>query len=386
MADLSSRLKLFVSVDVSGSTAIKNRRNHSVTLDIFEQRKAAISSYLEKAAITAEGDSISLDDPNFIRMVFSDRSAEDLDYGGILQALYLDFNDQFEAKVEELLQDSNRHLWKFLGDELIYAFDILNRTQLFDIIKVFLKTIHSVDQPYITKHSIRLKGSAWVAGFPVRNRIVSFPTFSRSVEHDGIEQESVVHADYLGPDMDTGFRIGKYTHPGLLSVSMELLELILGTPPCRNCNDFRIKVVGWRSLKGVWDDLPYPIIWLDLSKNYVDSQDGVVHGTNHNHTYPLWRVASDDMIAEWLKPQSSSQVLQDILSETRRSLPKHLGLEIPYIVPEDGKAKIPHSHQKILKILRSLEYNPDDEGFQETADGIRPSQTEDAISSELVIK
>jgi hypothetical protein len=385
MADLSSRLKLFMSVDVSGSTAIKNRRNHTITLDIFEQRKAVIASYLEKAAIPMKEDSISFDDPNFIRMVFSDRSAEDMDYGGILHALYLDFDDQFEGNVAELLQDCTRHLWKFLGDELIYVFDILNRPQLFDIVRVFLQTIYSVDQAYITKHSIRLKGSAWVAGFPVRNRIVSFPSFNRSPEHDGIKQASYIHEDYLGPDMDTGFRIGKYTHPGLLSVSMELLELILGTPPNRNGNDFRIKVVGWRSLKGVWDNLPYPIIWLDLSQNYVDSQDGVVHGTNHNHTFPLWRVASDEMIAEWLKPQSSFQVLHDIVSETRKSLPKHLGLEIPYIVPEDGEAKIPDSHKKILQILGALENNANYENIRETTDGIQPSQTEAAISSELVI-
>ncbi|MBM4343555.1 MAG: hypothetical protein FJ100_09275 [Deltaproteobacteria bacterium] len=60
--------------------------------------------------------------------------------------------------------------------------------------------------------------------------------------------------DFLGPEIDAGFRIGKLAWPGILTVSAECAYLAFefGTPPFAK----RMNIVGYESLKGVWRQRP----------------------------------------------------------------------------------------------------------------------------------
>jgi len=46
-----SQLRLFLSVDISGSTALKNRKNHTGLLEEYENRKTALRIFAEKGFI-----------------------------------------------------------------------------------------------------------------------------------------------------------------------------------------------------------------------------------------------------------------------------------------------------------------------------------------------
>jgi isopentenyldiphosphate isomerase len=75
--------------------------------------------------------------------------------------------------------------------------------------------------------------------------------------------------DFLGPDIDAGFRASSHSAKHLLVLSAELGWLLSG-----KCGpDFppRLRVVGYKQLKGVWSGRYYPIVvyhrdWNDLPK------------------------------------------------------------------------------------------------------------------------
>ena len=64
--------------------------------------------------------------------------------------------------------------------------------------------------------------------------------------------------EYLGRDMDVGFRLKAYTQRRRLVVSFELAYLLneWGGEQKNNLN-----IIGYEKLKGVWNDSLYPIIW-----------------------------------------------------------------------------------------------------------------------------
>jgi hypothetical protein len=90
----------------------------------------------------------------------------------------------------------------------------------------------------------------------------------------GVEQTIV---DFLGPDIDAGFRIAQHADKRKLTIAANLAETLLLYSPQKSIEGLRI--VGYRELKGVWNGRPYPIIWFysDWSKIgdtfYYDDRD-----------------------------------------------------------------------------------------------------------------
>lgn len=137
-----------------------------------------------------------------------------------------------------------------MGDELIFTYHPNNGKEAVSVVAAFYDTLLQTDKSYQSK-KLRLKGSAWIASFPHPNALIPTPT--------------PLKVDYIGPQIDIGFRIGKFAQPGRLVVSIELAELI------REVNEntvnggpkvhFHLSHVGWTRLKGVYSENPYPILW-----------------------------------------------------------------------------------------------------------------------------
>jgi hypothetical protein len=68
--------------------------------------------------------------------------------------------------------------------------------------------------------------------------------------------EAARYIDYLGPDIDLGFRIAHFAQPSAIAVSLDLLEAIL--PEAAGFAFFRGADA---ILTGVNSGRPYPIIW-----------------------------------------------------------------------------------------------------------------------------
>lgn len=134
-------------------------------------------------------------------------------------------------------------IWKSLGDELIFEVEIKNHKEAQILVAAFSKSVFSYD---IIKE-MTLKGSAWIAGFPVINA----EAFS-----DGITSPQA--KDYIGPQIDIGFRLSKFASNLKFIISVELLVLLTKTTSTL----FNFYLDSPETLKGVLGNKPYPIIWI----------------------------------------------------------------------------------------------------------------------------
>lgn len=97
------------------------------------------------------------------------------------------------------------------------------------------------------KWPLGLKGTAWIAGFPVRN--VKIPA----------EANGGLIEDYIGPCIDLGFRLSKYSTERKFVLSVELVWLILSF--LEDQQIFSIYYDGKEYIKGFRGG-SYPIFWI----------------------------------------------------------------------------------------------------------------------------
>jgi hypothetical protein len=230
LADLARpRLRLFLSVDVVGSTAFKH---HSEKADAQGWLEFFTSFYSEF--------------PNFLATAHSD----------CLQSKNL-----VPANFPGAL------LWKARGDELIFVTELTHRSQVEIQILAFRAAVGKAVTHYAHGKDplpINFKSSAWLAGFPVGNAAI--PTEAEA---------SFVPFDFVGPAIDIGFRLGEFATPRRFAISVELASLILS---CAG-GGFDFHYDGKEALRGVLNGRGYPMIWIDSYKG-IGAED-------HHHEHAL---------------------------------------------------------------------------------------------------
>ena len=107
--------------------------------------------------------------------------------------------------------------WKFLGDEILFVAELKSCNEALSHISVLRDSISEFPKSeWISKKiPLKLKGAAWLAGFPVTNT-----EFRISSEQDS-------PLDFIGPSIDLGFRIAKFAEPRKLIISADLALLLL---------------------------------------------------------------------------------------------------------------------------------------------------------------
>jgi hypothetical protein len=69
--------------------------------------------------------------------------------------------------------------------------------------------------------------------------------------------------DFLGPEIDVGFRISKFVSRRRLVVSAELAYMLYRErSKCEPIED-QLRIIDYQPLKGIWDGRRYPIIWFE---------------------------------------------------------------------------------------------------------------------------
>lgn len=353
-------LKLFLSVDIVGSTKLKDQVNHSKLLSTYEDRLQGIAGLKKHIPELAnmKGDW----DAELIQAILSDKSRENADWATILEnqfkefhsAFIDDYSKKYATPVDQLISITDNCIWKCLGDEVIYYFDITDIKQIHFLCYAFLTTLRRFDKSAREKQSsptggkvMRMKGVGWLAGFPIRNRGVEFPGQGGK-------------KDFLGPDVDIGFRLGKHSYPGFMVVSLDLAYML---GDVQTNSQLLGHIVGWSRLQGVWDENPYPIIWIappDYNKK-IDYEDLKTWAAFDNPYAKEWKKIKDGGARTFKEMKD----LHDEIGKIREELPPSLGLIPPYIY--NGTAADMHdSHQKIHKILSAL--SPGAGGLQDEKD------------------
>lgn len=225
------KLKLFLSVDIVGSTHYKQR----------------------------------------------DKDAHAQNWLSLFLSFYGEFPSRFGEEIDKQKEGDGHHqdfdtvrLWKSLGDELIFTVVLRDRHQAGIYLKAFASALRSAATNWHTNsdpalNDLHLKGSAWLAGFPVGNAEIPMAI--------QVDERSMDSRDYIGPMIDTGFRIKEHSSPRRLVVSLELAYLLLSA----GTTGLQFFYEGEPALKGVMRGIPYPVIWLEFDHLPADRKTALNH-------------------------------------------------------------------------------------------------------------
>jgi len=252
---LRPTLRLFLSVDIVGSTA-------------FKQSSKSPSAVTKLGAPWLEATTLFYNEFERLFTTAWDASTSEL-----------------KAKYSWQMGPSP-DLWKAAGDELIYTKALTDHRQAFVAVQAWTTAVKGF-KPALKKfsRSLDLKCTAWLAGFPVTNAEVmlrqslseqdklqlpdddSLVSNFKLLEQLGDRASSLVK-DYIGPSIDTGFRLAALSTPRKFVLSLDLALLLahtLVTPPDTEFQvTTKFRFDGKETLKGVLEGVPYPIFWIDV--------------------------------------------------------------------------------------------------------------------------
>lgn len=165
-------------------------------------------------------------------------------------------------------------LWRVIGDEIVFVKIINNIVDLKDTIReIFSITqeisaslkkgtfFEGIEDQEITKNEIymlrvnnllSIKSTAWLAAI---NTVIENPYDNIKLEYTNCHNGCEI-LEYMGRDMDTGFRLKEYTQDRRLAISFEIAYLLL-----KSKDSINLQIIDYRKLKGVWNENLYPIIW-----------------------------------------------------------------------------------------------------------------------------
>jgi hypothetical protein len=245
---LKPRLRLFLSVDLEGSTRFKQSRH--------VWRPEILSFY------------------------------RDFDF--ILQDEYRVFAEGHRQPLPAA------EFWKSNGDELLYVCELQSLSHAHALMHIWLAALsrYRAENEAAT-HELDVKSTAWVGLFPAPNAEVFFRRGPAPHGQDRAKDPVLVQAelrdewymggpsstitrDFVGPSIDTGFRLTSWATPRRLILSVDL-AFLLTSAYTRSIGPLRLHLSGREKLKDIIDDQPYPKIWIPVGgKGRPDPAEGPV--------------------------------------------------------------------------------------------------------------
>jgi hypothetical protein len=239
----SFRVRVFLSVDLSGSTEFKARSNNNDWIRHFQK---FYTDFLK----------------NFRRQYteFCEKNTE---------------CQEFSEKVP--------NLWKTIGDEAVFVNRVDSLFHLFAYIHSFeitLKEYRLVLRSLDDRGILDVKGNAWIASFPYPNQTIPRPEPNKhGLESPLIDEETEVRADespydydFLGSGIDAGFRISKMSNPSLMTLSPVLACLLARANTIHDLKpkyEFKFQFLGTTTYKGVLSGAQYPIVGLNTESDHL---------------------------------------------------------------------------------------------------------------------
>lgn len=173
------------------------------------------------------------------------------------------FYDSFEECINEAYLESESldvpELWKPLGDELVYTVEIKDENEANRQIKRIIKAIQSYSKRVNDSEKpdqLFIKSTAWIAGIPAINKEmpIQYP-------------DGEFRTDYIGPSIDAGFRLAKFSSKRKMAISVDL-ALLLTHPELKDGIERKLfHFEGREPLKGIYGNKPYPIIWMNVERD-----------------------------------------------------------------------------------------------------------------------
>lgn len=184
------------------------------------------------------------------------------------------------AKRRGTLYGDEPLLWKTIGDEIVFRKTISNHRQVATTLNCWKRSVGTIRE-FLKGKDPRLdvKCTAWIAEFPVQNKMVIGPTSEIAdrldannletvgrtlAKHFSNPSRTVFRLDFVGPAIDVGFRLAGLSTSRKFIISIDVAYLLSLS---MDKNAPRVFYDGMTYLKGVLGGLEYPIFWIDMSIN-----------------------------------------------------------------------------------------------------------------------
>lgn len=193
--------------------------------------------------------------------------------------VFLEFYRLFPALFRDKLagqrdaQALTPRLWKPVGDELLFVCDVAHEKHVHALVSAWLEAMESYEQE-LTDERLSTKGSAFIATFPFPDREVriardlnqsqsTVPDAEADNERALLTDASGHVHDFLGPSIDTGFRIASRATHRYFAMSIEVTWAYSAVHERAKTNPTALRLLEEIKLKGVWNDRAYPVFALD---------------------------------------------------------------------------------------------------------------------------
>lgn len=153
-------------------------------------------------------------------------------------------------------------VWQVVGDEIIFQARPNDAQDAFRLVDAFYRSVLSFDKRLFEKWALRIRGCCWAADLHERNMEIEIPEMAGPGSGLGS-----VYCDYLGPDIDAGFRIAAKADPGHVIISVDLAEALAKLP---EQGALQFHFLGREILKGVFKGRPYPLILITMADAMPD--------------------------------------------------------------------------------------------------------------------
>jgi hypothetical protein len=286
--DVRSSLRLFLSLDIVGSTEFKQASRSA------DAPRAIADAWVEPFL-------------SFYQISVEQMEAHWVRTCGAMSAV------EPSNKSERFLFGTPPQFWKGAGDEVLFSKEVRSPLDAMAAIHTFLSVMKEHRARFAQK-GVRLdvKGTAWLAGFPVNNAKAMLAARYEDLPPGRLDEpvaenyrllalyragdaKTFGQLDYVGPSVDLGFRLREHATPRRLVVSADLVWLLCHThDSCtdrerKRCRFLTVPHVGYdgrRGLKGILGGQPYPLLWIEADPdNEIDrAEDAVLRRPLPGHT------------------------------------------------------------------------------------------------------
>ncbi len=157
-----------------------------------------------------------------------------------------------------------------VGDEILFYMPIVSQKEIISapekIFTIMNECINYLDTQAETRGVLSIKSVVW-SGY-ISDQHTTKETGGRNYLLKTIS-DGDVKLDFLGPDIDTGFRIGAFSKARKLVVGASLTALINKLDTTKSVSHC-LRIVSYELLKGVWSGRRYPVVWYHNEWNRPD--------------------------------------------------------------------------------------------------------------------
>jgi hypothetical protein len=227
--------------------------------------------------------------------------------------------------------DPPPRVWKTIGDEILFCCRVNSIQHLACCVTAFLRALETFGQSLDTDNvPLDVKGAGWLAAFPAEN--ISIEVFNGSVtatrpdedyltENFERDADEAPHKfDFLGTGLDAGFRIAKNAAADRFTASVGL-AYSLSRAAQENMFSAQFSYHGRERLKGVNKDKPYPVVSIEAERNpqkrRLRARERLLTNETYVSPFALYDYLHDFMLHEEIDPPT----LPDISAAARPTPP-----------------------------------------------------------------